>query len=158
MIDKNILLKLELNEVELISDLLKQVIAEYKTAMAISEQGGTSLTDVFELESEVEAHYMLECYQKMLSKVDLIQNENHRNYVDFIETTPIFRCEQLVETFRIHREGVERLVYVFQSRHGAYFFYPDLESLIGSFVNGEDSEIRFEYSAEMVHFLTYWKG
>ncbi len=154
---KKVNLELKLNDIELLCNLVKGGIVEYQKAISQNEEGEVSLIELIDYENETDAEYVLECYQDILSRIENIQSQNEKNDVDFIEVSTIFRYEQRIETFRIRHSNLDSIVYVFESRHGAYFFYPSLESLIGSFAKDEESEIRFESSAEMEHFLDYWK-
>lgn len=151
-------LDLKLEELELLGELLDERVNEWRNALNAVGQGDGSLTEFIDCDSEIDAEYQLEIYRQMKQRLGRLQQENGRNTLEFIDETTMYRPEQSVELFRVRdKYGIDRMVYLYESRHGVFFLYPDLEAFVDSFVHGKDSELRFECRKEVELFLWYWK-
>ncbi|MFC5049776.1 hypothetical protein ACFPK9_04005 [Rubritalea spongiae] len=151
-------LELKLEELDLMSELLQERIEEWERALREVGRGEASLNELIDCDSEVDAEYQLEVYRQLENRLGTLQQVNRRNTVEFIDETSLYRPEQSVELLRVRdKYGVDSIVDALESRHGVYFLYTDLESLVDSFVQGKDSVLRFECRKELELFLNYWK-
>ncbi|MGJ8657949.1 MAG: hypothetical protein ACSHX6_15985 [Akkermansiaceae bacterium] len=153
-------LRLGVNELELLDELLCASVRRLKSELHEVENGDGSISECcdFEFESEIDAEYYLELMEGVGCKLGVLQSELNRNQVTYIEQTTMFRMEQIVYVYQVSGRVIDQLVYVFRCRHGSHYVYLSLEPLIASFSKGHESEHHFGCEKEVEHFLRYWQG
>jgi hypothetical protein len=157
MSQKAVQLELKVEELELLSELLSERVEEWSRALNLVGEEDVSLLELIDCESEIDAEYQLEVYRCLKRRLSELQQKHGRTTLEFIDETSIYRPEQIVELFRVRdKYGVDSVVYLYESRHGVFFLYDDLEGLVDSFVKGKDSELRFECRRELELYLRYW--
>ncbi|MFD2160375.1 hypothetical protein ACFSW8_15840 [Rubritalea tangerina] len=157
MSKKAVQLELQLEELELLNELLSERVEEWSRALNRVGEEDVSLLELIECESELDAEYQLEIYRRLKSRLMELQHVHGRKSLEFIDSTAIYRPEQSVELFRIRdKYGLDSVVYLYESRHGVFFLYDNLEGFVDSFVKGKDSELRFECRKELELYLRYW--
>ena len=153
-------IKLSINssELEVLNELLVDNIKELKNVIKESVNGSESITEYNDFNSEFDVEYYLDLMEGMGSKIKSFQSDLKRNQVRYVEQDEMFRVEQKVTVYQVSGNVTDQLVYVFESRHGSYFIYFTLESLVASFTRGKESELHFSCEKEVEYFLCYWQG
>jgi hypothetical protein len=157
MKNENIQIQLDKSEIEVVADLLQRGASDLQRGV-VRSHAGESLMELTDLSTEGDAEYIVELYQGVSRKLNILQNSLKRNDVRFIDQESVFRAEETVHVYQIRGDSVDSLVYIHETRHGAFFFYSTIESLIQMYLDGKESKIRYESETAMEHFLHYWKG
>ncbi len=145
------------SEIEVVADLIEEGKSNLQRGLA-GYHAGESLMEATDYGSEADVEYILELYQNLLKKLTRLKERLQRNDVRCIAQENMFRPEETVHIYQVRGESIDRIVYVHETRHSAFLFYPTLELLTKMYLNGHESEIRYESETAMEHFMHYWRG
>ena len=154
---ENKYIELDESELEVVADLLENGKSKLQRGIA-RYHAGESLMEMTDLSSEGDAEYIEELYGGLLTKLDLLKERLKRNDLRHIDQENVFRSEETVHIYQIRGDSMDRIVYVHETRHSAFLFYPTLEELIKMYLKGKESKIRYESETAMEHFMHYWRG
>jgi len=107
--------------------------------------------------SEQDAGFHLEKYESLVKKINKINAEIPQNKVTYLDNYVVFRPSQTVDCVRVVGRCGDKVVFLYNSRHGRIYFYDQLEALIAFFIDNKDSDYVFDSTHEVEHFLKYWR-
>lgn len=157
MFNETITLELKLYELDILQEVLSARIYDWKKAVEKVERGDESLIDLIDCDSEQDAEYEIDVYEKLSGKVGLAQRRHERNIVEFIDEQQVYRIEESVELYRIRGCGIDQVVYVFKTKHGSHLIYETMDAFLSAFTESKESRLRFECASEVAHYLSYWR-
>lgn len=150
---ESVTLEFSFLELEKFEEVLSKALIDLGKAKQKADQG-ESIYETFGM-FETDVAFLSDIFQKRIEAIKLILESYKPNTVESLERTNMFRLEQAVEVFHVVSDYGDRLVYVFEGRHGGYYIYRQLEDLVSSFVKGEESEVIFYSEIELMHYLSY---
>jgi hypothetical protein len=158
MSEKNVAIELSYAELEVLKEIMEESVAVLQKGLREVEAGKLSIGECGEFDYDADADFHLDLQAKVEQKLTNIQHELDRNDVKFIQQDHVFRIEERVKVYQVSNRQFDQLAFVHETRHGVHLLYIDIEALIKSYTDGEESKLRFECEKEAEFYLLYWKG
>ena len=158
MSEKNVVIELSYDELEVVQDTMAERISDLRKDLREVEAGELSIGDCGEFDSDADAEFYLDLLSSVQNKVASIQQGLDKNDVRFIQQDQVYRMEERVKVYHVRNGHLDKLAFIHETRHGSHFLYSDIEALIKSYTDGEESKLHFGSEKEAEFYLLYWKG
>ena len=158
MSEKNVVIELSYDELEVVQDTMAERISDLRKDLREVEAGELSIGDCGEFDSDADAEFYLDLLSSVQNKVASIQQGLDKNDVRFIQQDQVYRMEERVKIYHVRNGHLDKLAFIHETRHGSHFLYSDIEALIKSYTDGEESKLHFGSEKEAEFYLLYWKG